>query len=464
MIDALVDKHCKIFLNEIKNKILYLFGRMEVDRAVFFSLLTRSWNLIAGPVTILLIAKHFSPELQGYYYTFASLLYFQFLMELGLGSVIVRFASHEWAGLALDEKGRIIGDYNKLSRLQSLAQFASKWYGVVSFLLTIALLVGGYLFFSRTPTPNIKWMLPWFSLSILTGAIFFLTPALALIEGCNQVAKLYKYRFLQGLCSSFSVWLAIFLGAELWIAAIAALATLICTMIFLMFGYGLFMRILLFTPPSGDKIGWSTEILPLQWRATIIFAVGPLSSALFVPVLFHYHGSVIAGQMGMTLSLLGALSAIASSWIYPKVPLFGMLIAQRRYVQLDQLFWRITKIVAFVTLSGAVAIFIILYVLNSMNHPLSKRFLPLLPSVLFLLSQAFVTMSLPMSSYLRAHKKEPLLVLVVSYGVLLGVSTLIIGKYYSAIGIGVGYLLGNMVFVPLIAVIWRRFRMEWKLV
>src|SRR5690349_14413056 len=38
---------------------------VDLDRAVVFGLVSQAWGLIGGPVTVLLIAHRFSPELQG---------------------------------------------------------------------------------------------------------------------------------------------------------------------------------------------------------------------------------------------------------------------------------------------------------------------------------------------------------------------------------------------------------------
>ena len=70
------------------------FHRLEVDKAVFYGLLSKLWSLCSGPVTAIIIATKFTPEIQGYYYTFATILALQVFIELGLGKVILQFASH----------------------------------------------------------------------------------------------------------------------------------------------------------------------------------------------------------------------------------------------------------------------------------------------------------------------------------------------------------------------------------
>jgi len=84
---------------ELLPHLLHLVG---VDRAVGYAVLGNLTSLILGPVTVLLIAMRFSPEIQGYYYTFGSLVALQVLFEMGLGQAIIPFASHEWSSLSLD--------------------------------------------------------------------------------------------------------------------------------------------------------------------------------------------------------------------------------------------------------------------------------------------------------------------------------------------------------------------------
>lgn len=448
-------------LGRLKDKLRNLLYKIGVDRAVSWGILARLWSIVAGPVSLLLIASRFSSQLQGYYYTFYSIIAFQFLLELGLGNIIIQFASHEWSKLSLDDSGAIVGEKAALSRLQSLIRLFFRWFCITSAVLTLALGIGGIFFFSKNRSEDINWVWPWLSLCILNGVIFFLIPAWSLLEGCNQVLKLYAYRFLQGVLSSLALWIALLFGVKLWVAPISSAVILICSAIFLKYKYGNFFKILLVSKIAGPRIKWRQEILPLQWRLTIEVLFGPFAYTMFVPVLFKYYGPVIAGQMGMTLSLTSILFLVASSWLSPKVPRFGMLIAEKKYKKLDELFWHTTKLVIAVAMAEALIAFFMVYILNLIKNPLAARFLPVLPSGLFLLAQVIQIVSLPFSTYLRAHKKEPFLFVGVGGGISIGLSTLILGKHYSAFGMALGYLLIHLILVPTVIIIWYRCRKEW---
>jgi len=148
----------------------------------------------AGLITTLLIAALFSPVLQGYYYTFNSVLAFQVFAELGLGTVLTSFASHEWAKLAFDQNGRITGDQDALSRLTSLGSFALRWYMAAGVAMTLIFAIGGLYFFGASGDQVPSWRAPWIGLSVVTGLNLCVLPVWALLEGCNQVSAVNYFR------------------------------------------------------------------------------------------------------------------------------------------------------------------------------------------------------------------------------------------------------------------------------
>ncbi len=445
-------------INALRLKVFHV---LAIDRAVFFSIVGKIWTLPAGLITTLLIASVFSPELQGYYYTFSSVLALGAFAELGLGVVLINYASHEWAKLALDEDGRVIGDADALSRLTSLGQFAATWYLIAAAIMTLVLTVGGLVFFATAGDPAFPWRAPWIVLCVVTGLTLCLVPVWALLEGCNQVSNVYTYRLIQSVAFSIAAWAAIYLDAGLWTASISGTASLIATIVMIGPRYGQFIRTIMLRQPKGPHLRWRMDILPMQWRIALSWVSGYFTFALFNPVLFHYQGPVVAGQMGMTWAITTVLMAVAHSWVAPKAPTFGILIAQKKYIQLDRLFWRIIAVVFGVTAIGALAIWALVFVLNQLHHPFAARMLSPVATGYFALATFLVAVSLPMSIYLRAHKKEPLLALSILSGILNGITIVALGKYYGADGVAIGYLVVTAIVIPLVALTWYRKRAEW---
>ncbi|MFA5920961.1 MAG: hypothetical protein WC856_06685 [Methylococcaceae bacterium] len=451
----------QIFFLDLKARLRTLARRAELDRAVLYAILARTWGFAAGPVSALLIATKFTPTIQGFYYTFGSILALQTFAELGIGFAITQFASHEWANLRIGENRRIEGDPNSLSRLASLAQIAIKWYSIAAVFVIVGLSIGGYVFFSQSPTQDVSWKLPWISLCVFTGINLFTIAIWSLLEGCNQVSNVYFYRFFQGLCGSLAAWSSILLGADLWTASIVSLVGLIYAGIFLRKNYWEFFKSLLLIKPEGPRVSWAADILPFQWRIALSWVSGYFIFSFFTPVLFKFQGPVIAGQMGMTLALIRAAMAISSSWIGPRTPQMAILTAQNRYNELDALFFKLTKISGILSILSGLSIWLIIYFLYYINSTFAYRLLPPIPAGIFLLGQLVIAIPSPCANYMRAHKKEPLLFLSVLNGIFTGISTFIFGKYFSVIGIASGFLILNLIMQPLVVLIWYRFRIKY---
>jgi O-antigen/teichoic acid export membrane protein len=459
--NASIAINTKAFFLDLQVRLRSLAQCAEMDRAVLYAILARIWGFAAGPVSAILIATQFTPTTQGFYYTFGSIMALQTFAELGLGYAITQFASHEWANLRIGENRSIEGDQDSLSRLASLAQIAIKWYSIAAFIVIVALSFGGYFFFLQSSSQNVNWKWPWVSLCIFTGINLFTIAIWSLLEGCNQVSNVYQYRLFQGLIGTLTAWSAIFLGADLWTASIVTLVGLFYAGLFLSRNYWQFLKALLLVKLKGPRLRWLKDILPFQWRIALSWVSGYFAFSLFTPVLFYYHGPVIAGQMGMTWSLYGALSSLGIAWLSPRVPQFGIMVAQQRYAEMDRLFWRLTIIVTAITTAGAITGWLVIFGLNYYDIYLAKRFLLPLPTALFLITAVIHTASVPMSIYMRAHKKEPLLLLSVTLGCLVGLSTWLLGKYYAALGMAIGYLAIYTIIFPMVVLVWQRCRIKW---
>ena len=434
---------------------------LEVDRAVMFAVLSKVWSLFAAPITLLLISLYLKPEVQGLYYTFLSLVAMQSFVELGFCIVITQFASHEWAGLYLDDSGFISGDERARQRLISLGRLVFKWYACASIIFVLLVGGGGYLFLSQSPDLGISWKGPWFSLMVVAGLQLWALPFLSLLEGCNQVHTIYRFRFVQGVFISLAMWMAMSLDFGLWMAIAGVGAGLIATLDLILIVYRKFFQPF-FTFKPEQEIHWKEEIWPMQWRLALGGSMGYFMVSIYTPVMFHYHGPVVAGQMGMTWQLVAALGSLAMAWVATKVPRFGILVAQKNYSELDRFFFRTSGISMGVISLGAVLLWLLVYGLNYFEHPLAQRLLSPLPFGLFIVGTVLGQIAQCQSAYLRAHKKEPFLLYSFVYGLLNGIVVWFLGSRFGAIGASVGYLsVMTLVSVPLGSYIWITCRRKW---
>lgn len=438
-----------------------LLNRAEVDQATFFALLLRGWQLVAGAVSVVLISWFFSRELQGYYYTFWSLLALQTFFELGMYLVIISAASHEWSRLQLDERGEIHGDATAFSRLVGLGRWIALWYGVLAMLFTVVVGLAGALFFSLKPADEIAWFRPWTVLVLLSGGLLWTLPWNALLEGCDQVAAVNRFRVWQAVVANVTVWVAISQGAGLWAAVATAAVRLAAELFFLGWQYRRFFRPF-WRRAAGPGIDWRTDIWPMQWRIAISGTFSYFEFFLFTPVLFYYHGPIIAGQMGMTWTLITALQGAALAWVQARAPRFGMLVARQDYRELDRVYFRLTGISLAALALGGAAAWAFVGGLYWSELWLADRLLPPTATALFLLATVLYQAPRCQDFYLRAHKREPLWWLNALSSTLIGLLVWLCGARYGASGAATGYLLAVSVFIlPSKTWLWSRCRQQW---
>lgn len=436
-----------------------LLNRLEINRAVFYALSMRAWQFVAGPVTMVLIAAFFTPEVQGYFYTFASLIALQSFFEMSMNVAITNVASHEWARLDLDEEGRIAGDPESLSRLRSLGRSVFAWYGVVAGLFVAVIGTGGAFFFAEKPG-EVVWQMPWGVVVALSGVSLWLVPASVLLRGCNQVTPVNRYRVLQSITGNLAVWTCIPLGAGLWTSVAIAAVKLFWDAYPLLIPYRRFFRTLL-APPSGPRIDWRAEVLPFWGRVGIDGMLGSLVFALFTPVMFHYHGPAMAGRMGMTWTALNALGWGALAWMQARVPQFGILVFRRDFAELDRMFARLLAVSVTALAAGGAAFWSVVELLNVFEHPFAERFLAPLPTALLLGAVLLYHVPRCQKLYVRAHKREPFLTLSVISHVAAALLIWQLGSRFGPRGATAAYLAVIALWtLPTFMYVWLRFRRE----
>ncbi len=437
-----------------------LLALLEINRAVFYAILLRLWQLLAGAGTICLMMRYFSPVTQGYYYTFASLVAMQSFFELGLNIVVINICSHEWAQLELDESGAIRGDARSRSRLVSFGRMLFRWYGVASVLFIVVAGVVGFYFLKLQADVQVAWHSPWLVLAIVSGLLLWTLPFNAMLEGCNQVTTVNRFRLIQAIIASVSVWTVMILGGGLWAAVAATTARLLCELYLLLIRYRQFYAPF-FKSADEHQISWRDEVWPLQWRLAIGGVFSYFAFFLLTPVMISYHGAIVAGQMGMTWTVVVAIQAAATAWVQTRVPRFGILIKERNFLELDRVFRRFTLLGATAMILAGGTFWLLVVALKSLDYRLVDRLLEPLPTGLLLLAAFVQMLANYLVYYVRAHKQEPFLVVGVMSNCLVGLMIWRLGSWYGPVGAAVGLLATNALFtLPLHWVVWIRCRRQ----
>lgn len=414
-----------------------------IDRAIGWTAAARIWPILAGPVSVVLIAARLNAGEQGFYYTFASIVSFQVMFELGLGMVVLQFASHEKAFLEWQSDGTVQGSDVEKGRLAALFRKTLQWYAIATALSAATLLTGGTLFLAFKPTPVGGWLAPWTAVAFLAGATLFLTPFLSVLEGCGLVADVARVRTWQVIASNIAGWIVLIAGGRLWASPAISIASLLVGGAWVLAIHRRFFSDLLHT--RGDGISWREEVWPFQWRIAVSWISSYFLFHLFIPVLFASRGPAAAGRMGMSLALASAVYAVSNSLMTTKIPRFGELIARRDFAELDARFFPAMGQSFGVMALGATVLFAGTLALRAVGHRWSERLLEPVPFALLLAAMTVNTIFFAEAVYLRAHKSEPLLGVFVASALAVGASTLFLGRAYGATGMMLGYFSATLI-------------------
>lgn len=448
----------------VPNFLSNLLRSFGVNKAIGFGVLTRMWSALAGPLTILLIATRFSKVEQGYYYTFSSLLALQVFFELGLLTVLAQFAAHEFAFLEWGKKGEITGSDEHRERFVDLLGKGVKWYLVSAVLLIVALIPSGFYFFTQSPASVIEftWRLPWALAVIGVGCNLLLIPFYAVITGSGDVASINRREMMGGMAGSLIGWLVIACGGGLYAIPAVTTGTIIVGVVYLFRSKPRLVQAA-FSHAFGSlrssyTISWWGEVWPMQWKIALSWVSGYFIFQLFTPVLFKFHGPVVAGQMGMTLSAVNAVQGVCIMWFQTRGPEFGKLIALKNWQRLDTSFNQILKQAMVVSAVLSVVAVMLIAGLQSYTT-IGNRFLPVQSVMIFLVAVCCNVIINGWAIYMRAHRQEPMLLLSIIGAFLIGTSTFLLGMKYSSIGMAIGYCLITLLYgIPSTYACFKRFK------
>lgn len=422
-----------------------LLSKIGLDKSIAFTASARIVHAGGNLIIVLFIAKSLTPEEQGFYFTFFSVLSMQVFFELGLNGIMTQFVAHEASLLKWKENQYVGSEHNK-SRLASLLHFTLKWYSVIAAVLLVVLIVVGFVFFNEYDKSGgaVSWRLPWLILCFSTAANVLIAPLFCILEGLGFVKDVAKYRFYQQILSLLLVCAFLILGAKLLVAAVSSLTWVFVGLIALG-GKKLGGKLrYIYKIRIKDSVLYKTEIFPFQWKIALSWISGYFIFQLFNPILFATEGAVVAGQMGMTIAALTAIQSLALSWTSTKVPRYSGYIANKQYVELDTLFNKTIKQAAFITASLEIVFILVIsliryYELDFGIVYLGDRFLTIIPLLFMALATLMNVTVNAWATYLRCHKQEPFLANSVVGGITCALSTVILGNLFGVIGMTVGY-------------------------
>ena len=195
----------------------------------------------------------------------------------------------------------------------------------------------------------------------------------------------------------------------------------------------------------------------MQWRVALSYISNYFMSSFFTPLVFQTSGAAEAGRFGMTWNIVLTVAGLATMWGTTRAPQFGILISQGEYKQLHDLLKKVWMAASMVLIAGMLAVELGILALFQLQHPFSTRFLDPVTVSILVLGAVAAQWTHPIMIYLRAYRKEPLMVMWVTSALLMAFLAWLLGTRYGTIGVVSAYAIVSGIIVPWVLWIWRSF-------
>lgn len=430
--------------------------KIGIDKAIAYTSGARVIQGFTGVISVFFITSFLSGVEQGFYYTFGSILALQVFFELGLTGIVTQYVAHEASHLSLNTNNEYEGEPQYISRLASLFRFCIKWYSLLAIIVFFFLLFTGFVYFikfGKHSELDISWRIPWILMCIGTSINFIISPLNSILSGLGYIKETSKISFYQQIIIPCCTWIGLVCGFKLYVLSISYLISILIWGIFIIRMRLSQLLINLGKIKIKERVCYMEEIFPYQWKIALSWISGYFIFQLFNPVLFATEGAIVAGQMGLTLQALNAISALSSSWINTKIPMMSNLIAQKQYIALDHLFYKILKQMLPITIGLFILFFFFVFILRILSlkfneNIIADRFIPYMPLLMMMGAMLLQQIISAWATYIRCHKREPFLLFSIVNAAFCVLSTLFLGKEFGLYGITLGYLIIQCTLLP----------------
>jgi len=404
-------------------------------------------SIASGGVGLLAIALFAtrclnSPEL-GFFFSFLSFGSLVLISDFGLSYA------------ALQTGGRLAGTA-RLLELPSIAKYIFRWNFLVSCPFSLIVAVLGWATFanhgSGPASDQIFWSTPWLGYLVGAFANQLTLPGISLREGGGKALQVWRLRFIQEWIGTGACLLTLYFGARLWSLMAFVLAKAIVAAVWLWLGDALKMES---ETPAFSSKRWMSEVWPFQWKIGLSMLSGFLIFRAFSPLILIEKGPVLAGQFGLTFSVMNLLIAVSSAWPMSHTARYSTLFASGRYSELRQEFP--AMLVSSTALSAAAAVILAVGFWQAQKNGLTfaLRLTDPLTTAIVLAAAVAHHIVICVATFLRAEGREPLLVTSVVGGVVTTSAIWFTARFGSQTDIAVATLLCALCGIPVVFLLHR---------
>lgn len=379
------------------------------DAGVRATVISRAIALAGAPVTLYLAATRLPPGQQGWYFVAINIVAFAQLCELGLGTIIVQFASHEWPRLHWGGSGGLEGDPGARDSVAALLVTATRWFGGAALaLFAIAGLGGTLIFGADVGGSRIAFTIFWCGFVSVTALYLLLIPFICVSEGCGDLLSVQRMRAWQAASILVALWVGILASSPLAAATLAATVQFLVAALWLVTKHpGLLRAPRKLPAPFPNRLeGLAGRYREEQTRSARLWIALWVAPQLLAPVLLRARGGDEAGRLGVTLAVATAPLTLAVAWLHGRYPSFGAMVAEGRTREFDALARRATREAVSVFIATCAAATGVVLLLPYVLPAFAIRFLPPLSLVALMAGNLAGLLLQAMAGWLRAFRDE----------------------------------------------------------
>jgi hypothetical protein len=378
----------------------------RLEGALVLVLFTRLVPLVAAPLTLYLVATRWPADEQGFYFILVNVQALASLIELGAGSIVVQFVSHESPLLVWGPRGALEGDANAVARVMSVVHEGWRWYGGAALVLLLAL-PAGLAAWGAQARSDVGFTAAWAVVVVSTACYLPLIPLLCTIEGMRGLRQVQRMRLAQAVTGVGALWLGLLTRGALFGVGLLSVLWVVIAATWLVATHGALVRQ---TITSAGKGGAPRDLAlgAVQWRTGFSWLAFWLAPQALAPLVLAMAGAADAGRVGMSLAIATAPNTLSGAWLQSRLPQFASTLAADGRDALNALAMRAARDALFVCCAAGLAIVGAAAIIHAYRPALGARLLPVgAVAALCATGVAWVTIQ-ALTGYLRADREEPL--------------------------------------------------------
>lgn len=415
-------------------------------------------SLIRGPIVMLLVPLFLTKLEQGYWYTIGSLSALSTFADLGFGTLVGQFSAHEFSKLRFDKNLRYDGEKNDIERIASLYKYVLKWALCVC-VIAYPIIMGAGIAVLNSHGDMETWIAPWIIYMLAGGLSFIVRISLSFFEGCNLISKIQTNYAISSIALA-GVTIGMLVGkCGLYALAIPAVISFLINFVlmFIVFRHAI---IQLLKTKIVHNYHWGRNFLSLIWKYAISWASGYFIFQIYTPLAYIVYDPIIAGEVGITMTLIQACFTIANTFNAMFVPKINISVANREWGKAEGLCKKGLLLSMPLYVLGATIIMLGLG-LGQGKIALFDRFLPVSIAVVLIVAWFLQIPINTIATYGRAHKQEPFLIISV-VGSLFTLGSTVLFMYTLPINyIFVGFALSNVVSTVIFIFMYYKQKEKW---